>query len=75
MAEIVWYAHHGRIVAVDAAHKHHHREACLCYRCTKFDDEDNDSNCHTANLIYAVCVLTGVVTPIWECPDFSENPD
>ena len=72
MVRIVWYAHHSRIVAVDEAHKGHHREACLCFRCTKFDPDDQDNNCPTANLVYAVCVAQGIVSPVWECPDFGE---
>ena len=72
MNGITWYNHHGRQVAVRADLKGTHREVCLCYRCSKFQPDDNDNNCPTANLIYALCVRTGVVTPIWECPDYAD---
>ncbi len=68
--KVEWYRHHGRLVAVRQALRGHYRESCLCYRCGKFNPDNPDDNCPTANLIYAACVLTGVVTPIWECPDF-----
>ncbi len=69
--KVEWYRHHNRSVAVVAGRRGGHRAACLCYRCGKFNPDNPDDNCPTANLIYAACVLTGVVTPIWECPDFA----
>jgi len=73
--EIVQYLHHGRVVFVQSRLKGQHREHCLCYRCKLFLPESRQGNCPIANLLYAVCVCTGVTTPVWECPEFAEKED
>ena len=72
--EIAWYEHHGTTVAVRADLKGKHREHCLCHRCLRLDTEHRATNCPIANLLYAVCCLADVVTPVWECPLFQEFP-
>lgn len=72
MGKIVWYEHHGWSVAVDEEFQGLHRDHCLCYRCGKFCLEDRESNCPIANALYRFLVLTGLVTPVWECPQFEE---
>ena len=67
------YKHHGNVVWVTKALKGKHRTACLCFRCSKFKPSNRDENCPIANLLYSVCVLQKLVTPVWECPDFIEG--
>lgn len=63
------YEHHGRVVAVEADLKGKHRQYCLCYGCARFNPGEAD-HCPIARRIYETCVEHGVVTPVWECPDF-----
>ena len=67
--KIVSYVHHGTEVAVQEHLKGKHREHCLCYQCRRFVP-DTPSNCPLAALVYALCVLEGVVLPVWECTYF-----
>ena len=34
---------------------------------------DNMSICPRAAILYAVCRVFGMVTPVWECPEFKEK--
>jgi len=70
--EVERYRHHGNKVAVRSALKGLHRDHCLCWVCDKFQPEYPDDNCPIANALYALDVLTGCVTPVWECPEFEE---
>lgn len=70
MGKVVEYLHHGKKVYVDADLKGKHRSHCLCFRCAKFHPEDEENNCNTANLVFAIDVAFGIVTPVWECPEF-----
>jgi len=72
MPEFIKYIHHGMLVAVDSNNIGKHRENCLCYSCRKFNPGDED-NCMIANVVYANCVVHGLVTPVWECPQFDEE--
>lgn len=67
---ITMYEHHGKVVSVDASLKGKHREHCLCFKCHNFDPENREKNCPIANALYSICVLTGVTTPVYECPEF-----
>lgn len=67
------YEHHGEDVAVRSDLKGKHRDYCLCHSCDKFKPGDREANCDIANLLYRVCVLTGITTPVWECPEFEEK--
>jgi len=67
------YEHHGREVAVDSSLKGRHREHCLCYVCDRFKPGAAD-HCPIAARIYQTCVDLGVVTPVWECPEFAIAP-
>jgi hypothetical protein len=64
------YVHHGRDVAVESDLKGKHRAHCLCYVCDKFNPGGPD-HCPIAQRIYDTCVALGVVTPVWECPEFA----
>lgn len=64
------YTHHDKIVAVQTELKGKHREHCLCYGCDKFKPLRED-HCPIADAVFANCVKFNVVTPVWECPDFS----
>lgn len=68
--KFVQYEHHGRNVWVEESLKGTHREYCLCWGCVKFDPDDRDLNCSIANLLFAVDVQCGLVTPVFECPEF-----
>ena len=70
------YEHHGELVWVRANMKGMHRAFCLCFSCEKFHPGDpNDSNnCPIAKQVYATCVDRGIVSPVWECPEFDRSP-
>ena len=73
MAQIEWYEHHGRIVAVDAGLRGKHREHCLCFRCGRFKP-DTPGNCDRAEQNYRACRLNGMTMPVYECPVFEPAP-
>ena len=58
------YLHHGWNVTVRSDLKGKHREHSLCSACARV------TTCSRANLLYAVCIQTGMVTPVYECPKF-----
>lgn len=67
------YVHHGKEVAVQPHLKGKHREHCLCYGCDKFkpDATNGADQCPIAHAVYLNCVRFGIVSPVWECPDFA----
>lgn len=73
MGEVIKYEHWGKQVFVDEDLKGGHRDYCLCFRCERFRPESREENCHLANLNYAMDVLTNLVTPVWECPEFTKR--
>lgn len=70
MTNIIKYEHHGNMVYVDEELKGKHRAHCLCWSCKLFTPQDRDGNCPTANLLYSLCVLEGLTTPVYECPKY-----
>lgn len=68
----VKYVHQGAEVWCFSELKGKHREHCLCHRCKKFTFE-REKNCHIANILYALCVLCNLTTPVYECPKFEEK--
>lgn len=72
---VVRYEHHGREVAVQEHLMGRHREHCLCHLCRWFRPENREENCPIANTIYSLDVLTGLTTPVWECPRFQERAE
>ena len=66
--KVIKYNHHGNDVFVMKDNKGRHRESCLCWMCGKFYLETQSENCPIAKLLYNVCVLLKLVTPVWECP-------
>jgi len=72
MSKIVRYEHHGVNVAVREDLKGRHWEHCLCHSCAKLNLQDRQSSCPIANALYALCVLTGCTTPVFECPKYEE---
>lgn len=64
------YEHHGELVYVMKHLRGKHRNHCLCHICTRFKPGMPETNCPTANLLYAVCLECGVTTPVYECPAF-----
>ena len=70
MTEFIRYKHHGIEVAVRADLKGKHREYCLCHQCSNFKPGPPEQNCPTANALYAICILSNVTTPVWECAQF-----
>ena len=73
MSEFEQYNHHGNVVWVRSRLKGKHRENCLCHSCAKLNIEDREKNCPRANLLYALCVLLNMTTPVFECPEFEES--
>lgn len=63
------YEHHGILVTVRSDLKGRHREFCLCYQCGRFDPGKED-NCYKAQGLYELNKDHGLVTPVFECPDF-----
>ena len=70
-SEYEQYTHHGERVWVRKDLKGKHREHCLCHDCDHFRPDDRDNCCSVATLLYMVCKLQGIVTPVWECPSFA----
>jgi len=75
MAEkkFIHYIHHGIDIAVREDLKGTHRDVCLCYDCEIFKPGLPEKNCPIANLIFGVCLATGVVLPVYECPIFRQG--
>ena len=64
------YEHHGKSVAVRTDLKGKHRNHCLCfYPCRRFHPGE-PTNCSTAQSLFELCKHHGIVTPVYECPDF-----
>lgn len=71
--KLIKYNHHGNEVWVRADLQGLHRDYCLCYGCEFFNPDDRSKNCAIANAVYQNCVEYGIVTPMWECPNFIER--
>lgn len=68
------YEHHPEeIVWVRSDLKGKHKEFCLCYSCIYFMPGNPEHNCRLAQLLYSICRLENMVTPVWECPEFTER--
>lgn len=72
MSEYGRYIHHGSMVWVREDLKGKHRDYCLCHSCKKFKPIDQEHHCKTADLLYRLCILADLVTPVWECPQFEQ---
>lgn len=72
MGRFIRYIHHGRKVFVDVMNKGKHRYSCLCWSCRSFRPGRKD-NCPIASMLYVICKLQSLVTPVWECPNFKEG--
>ena len=67
------YEHHGNMVWVRDDLKGTHRESCLCFApCQNFKPGTAD-NCVIAQRLYELDVEFGLVTPVYECPEFVES--
>lgn len=72
LRSITWYKHHDATVAVKTVLEGDHRDYCLCwYPCARFHPDNMDNQCPRAYELYQFCRLNNMVTPVWECPDFS----
>jgi len=75
---VEWYKHHGNTVAVFSNLKGKHRDHCLCFECSKFSGAnlpgpgEKKKNCPIAQDTYDNCVKHGLVTPVYECPQFDQ---
>ena len=67
------YKHHDIDVFVDSRLKGKHRKHCLCYNCKKFIPDDVWKNCSIAAELFEVCIENGLVTPVYECPEFEDK--
>lgn len=70
MTNFEQYDHHDATVWVNSDLKGKHRGHCLCFSCDRFKP-GSDDNCYIAKRIYANCVEFNLVTPVYECPEFS----
>jgi hypothetical protein len=64
------YEHHGAAVFVRKDLKGRHRDNCLCWSCDKLKP-GQPNNCPIAQKLYGLCVEHNLVTPVYECPEFS----
>lgn len=68
------YKHHGeQPVWVRADLRDRHRDHCLCFDCKRFHPGE-PVNCPVAQAIYQNCLNYNLVTPVWECPRFVQDP-
>jgi len=68
------YVHHGREVTVISAVKGQHRDHCLCFQGCRFFKPGQPDHCLIAAKNYALCVEHGLVTPVYECPEYQAVP-
>ena len=73
--EFVKFDHHGAEVSADAELKGKHREHCLCFDCKAFTPEDRENNCKIANVLFNLCKLAEVTTPVMYCKEFVHEPN
>ncbi|MCK5600544.1 hypothetical protein KAR91_01675 [Candidatus Pacearchaeota archaeon] len=67
------YWHHKVLLWVRADLKGRHRDHCLCFDCKLFHP-GSKANCPIAQRVYENCVDCNIVTPMWECPQFTQDP-
>lgn len=69
------YVHHSGTtpVFVRTDLKGKHRNYCLCFSCNRFHP-GRVGNCPIAQALYKNCLKHNVVTPVWECPRFKQDP-
>jgi len=72
MADFERYVHRGFHVAVRTDLRGQHRDYCLCESCTKMKPGTPD-HCPLARAVEQNCQQFGLVTPVWQCPDFEEH--
>lgn len=71
--KITKYMHHGdKPVAVFTEKKGQHRGHCLCFQCQKLKS-GLDDNCEIAKKVYETCKEHNIVSPVWECPEFTQK--
>jgi hypothetical protein len=73
MNKYIRYEHHNRQVMVRADLKGKHKDYCLCFKCNKFKPEDKNKNCKIASLLCSVDSIFNIITPVWECPEFTQK--
>lgn len=74
MSKFVKYSHHGKNVWTAKKTKGKHQKYCLCHSCKRFFPNSNlRNNCKTADHIFTLNRVFGLVTPVFECPDFVEE--
>ena len=61
MSRYVRYCHHGSFVWVRVDLKSRHRQYCHCWACARMKPGDRKGNCRVANVLYALCILLGMV--------------
>lgn len=74
--KVVGYDHHKTYVKVIEENKGKHRENCLCWQdCKHFypEPEDMAKNCKIARILFTLCVVFNIVTPVWECPIYGKK--
>lgn len=70
---VVAYIHHGRTVKVRHDLLGKHRAHCLCYQGCVFFKPGQPNNCPIAEAVFKNCKDHGIVSPVWECPEYATN--
>lgn len=72
--KIEQYEHNGNMVSVKSNLKGKHNDHCICFsNCDKFYPDNLNKNCKIANILASIDKNFGIITPIWECPDYVER--
>lgn len=64
------YKHYNNEPWVRQDLKGKHKAYCLCHSCVEFSASDSEANCPIAQELFELCQNYGLVTPVWECPEF-----
>jgi hypothetical protein len=64
--------HYGVGVWVNPTLEAIRHDECLCWNCAKMKP-GSDDHCRTAAMLYAVCRLCNVATPVTRCPDWQSK--
>ncbi len=68
--KIVKFMHHNVKVSAMDHLRGRHRDHCLCFQCKKLNIEDREKNCKIANLLFSVCKMCEITTPVFYCKEF-----
>jgi len=73
MSKIVKYIHHGKKVSVDVLLRGKADYYNLCQECKFFIPNEPNVNCDIAEMLYRICRLHNIITPVFECHKFKSK--